>query len=126
MSQLPAAKKVLVIEDDAAISGMLEVRLSSVGYEVLVAGDGEAGLIGCVEFRPDLILLDVNLPKIDGFSVAKRLKGADALKNVPIIFLTARDRPGDMIEGIQAGAKHYVTKPFDMDQLLKKVRKLVA
>ncbi len=117
--------KVLVVEDDPSISALLGKALDNGGYQVVTAGDGEAALILCVEERPDVILLDVNLPKLDGFSVAKRLKGVDSLKSIPIIFLTAKDRPADMILGLQAGAKHYVTKPFNIDDLMKKVRKLV-
>jgi DNA-binding response OmpR family regulator len=117
--------KILVVEDDPAISALLKKALENNAYRVVTAGDGEEALIVCVEERPDVILLDVNLPKLDGFSVAKRLKGVDSLKNIPIIFLTAKDRPTDMIQGIQSGAKHYLTKPFNMDDLLSKVKKLL-
>lgn len=119
-------KRVLVVEDDLAIAGLLTRSLEAEGYETAAVHDGEAGLIKCVEFRPHVLLLDVNLPKLDGFSVAKRLKTVDALKNIPIIFLTAKDRPTDMIQGIQAGAKHYLTKPFKLEELLLKVHKLAG
>ncbi|HEX2736178.1 MAG TPA: response regulator [Polyangiaceae bacterium] len=119
-----APKKVLVVEDDKSISALLTRALQNDGFKVVAAMDGEAALVTCVEERPDVILLDVNLPKLDGFSVAKRLKGVESLKQIPIIFLTAKDRPADMIQGIQAGAKHYLTKPFNIEDLLKKVRKL--
>jgi DNA-binding response OmpR family regulator len=129
MSAAPPTKsrtaKILVVEDDPAISALLKKALENNAYRVVTAGDGEEALIICVEERPDIVLLDVNLPKLDGFSVAKRLKGVDSLKNIPIIFLTAKDRPTDMIQGIQAGAKHYLTKPFNMDELLAKVKKLL-
>lgn len=129
MSAAPPTKarvcKILVVEDDPAISALLTRALENNAYKVVTAADGEEALIVCVEERPDVVLLDVNLPKLDGFSVAKRLKGVDALKNIPIIFLTAKDRPTDMIAGIQAGAKHYLTKPFNIDELLSKVKKLV-
>lgn len=117
--------KVLVVEDDPSISALLTKALQNNGYTVVHAGDGEAALVLCVEERPDVILLDVNLPKLDGFSVAKRLKGVPSLKGIPIIFLTAKDRPADMIQGIQAGAKHYLTKPFKIEDLLSKVAKLL-
>jgi DNA-binding response OmpR family regulator len=122
----PVFKRVLVVEDDMAIAGLLTRSLENEGYEVTAVHDGESGLVKCVEFKPHVVLLDVNLPKLDGFSVAKRLKGVEALKNIPIIFLTAKDRPTDMIQGIQAGAKHYLTKPFKLDDLLTKVRKLIG
>ena len=124
---MPASPhKILVVEDDPSISALLSKSLANVGYNVITAGDGEAALVLCVEERPNVILLDVNLPKLDGFSVAKRLKGVESLRSIPIIFLTAKDRPSDMIQGLQAGAKHYVTKPFNMEDLMSKVRKLVA
>jgi DNA-binding response OmpR family regulator len=119
-----SVKKVLVVEDDKSISALLVRALENDGFKVVTATDGEAALVTCVEERPDVMLLDVNLPKLDGFSVAKRIKGVESLKNIPIIFLTAKDRPADMIQGIQAGAKHYVTKPFNIEELVKKVRKL--
>lgn len=115
---------VLVVEDDPSICALLERALSSHGYIVHVATDGEAGLVKCLEVRPDVLLLDVNLPKLDGLSLAKQLKANDALKNIPIVFLTAQGRPKDMIAGIQAGARHYLTKPFKLDDLLSKVKKL--
>lgn len=120
-----SSHKILVVEDDPSISALLTKALENNGYTVVSAMDGEAALVTCVEERPDAILLDVNLPKLDGFTVAKRLKGVDSLKGIPIIFLTAKDRPADMIQGIQAGAKHYMTKPFKIDELLGKVRKLL-
>jgi DNA-binding response OmpR family regulator len=119
-----SSKKVLVVEDDKSISALLVRALQNDGFKVVSAMDGEAALVVCVEERPDVMLLDVNLPKLDGFTVAKRIKGVESLKNIPIIFLTAKDRPADMIQGIQAGAKHYLTKPFNIEDLLKKVRKL--
>ncbi len=120
-----STQTVMVVEDDKSISALLTKALQNDGLRVVTAMDGEAALVVCVEERPDVILLDVNLPKLDGFSVAKRLKGVDSLKNIPIIFLTAKDRPSDMILGIQAGAKHYLTKPFNIEDLLGKVRKLL-
>jgi DNA-binding response OmpR family regulator len=118
-------KTVLVVEDDPAISGLLQRALSASGYLVEVANDGEVALLKCEATLPSLLILDVNLPKLDGFSVAKRLKATDNLKHIPILFLTAQDRPKDMIQGIQAGARHYVTKPFKLEELLSKVKKLV-
>jgi DNA-binding response OmpR family regulator len=115
---------VLVVEDDPAISTLLERALTAEGYTVHVAGDGAKAIETCGRVTPNVVLLDVNLPKIDGFQVAKQLKANPEMKNVPIVFLTAQDRPRDVIAGIQAGAKHYVTKPFKLDELLAKVKKL--
>jgi len=77
-----------------------------------------------MELRPDVILLDVNLPNMDGFAIAQEMKDSRVLSKIPIIFLTARDRSLDVVKGIQVGAKHYITKPFKIDDVLRKVQKL--
>lgn len=123
---MSTAPTILVVEDDPSISMMIRKALEHKSYIVVTATDGEAALVKCVEHRPAAMILDVNLPKLDGFTVAKRIKAVPNLKQIPIIFLTAMDRPGDMIAGIQAGAKHYLTKPFKVDDLLAKVAKLVG
>lgn len=120
------APTILVVEDDPSITMMIRRALEHKGYVVVTASDGEAALVQCVEQRPSVLILDVNLPKLDGFTVAKRVKAVPNLKAIPIIFLTAMDRPGDMISGIQAGAKHYLTKPFKVDDLISKVVKLAG
>ena len=125
MSKSPPHQKILVVEDDGAILRLIETALTHEGYAVVTATDGEAALVRCVEERPKVVILDVNLPKMDGFTVAKRLKGVDSLRQIPIIFLTARDRPADIIAGIQAGARHYLTKPFNASELVRKVTKLL-
>lgn len=117
---------ILVVEDDPSISLLICRTLEHKGYKVVTAKDGEAALVSCVDNRPAAMILDVNLPKLDGFTVAKRVKAVASLKHIPIIFLTAQDRPADMIAGIQAGAKHYLTKPFKADDLLGKLAKLVG
>lgn len=117
--------KILVVEDDPAISTLLERALTADGYSVHVASDGAKAVEQCAQVAPDVVLLDVNLPKMDGFQVAKELKARAEMKHVPIVFLTAQDRPRDVIAGIQAGARHYVTKPFKLDELLAKIKKLV-
>lgn len=117
---------ILVVEDDPSIALLIRKTLESRGYQVVTATDGEAALVACVEHRPAAMILDVNLPKLDGFTVAKRVKAVASLKHIPIIFLTAQDRPADMIAGIQAGAKHYLTKPFKTEDLIGKLAKLVG
>ena len=120
----PPLKKVLVVEDDQAIADMLSKMLIRF-YEVRVINDGGAAITTAASFRPDVILLDVNLPNMDGFAIAQGLKASSELSKIPIIFLTAQDRSLDVVKGIQAGAKHYITKPFKMDDVIKKVRRLV-
>ena len=119
-----SVKTILVVEDDVAISGILTKTLDSSGYITEAIFDGAAAVPRAVDLLPDAILLDVNLPNLDGFSIAKQLKATKETKRIPIIFLTAQDRPMDVISGIQAGAKHYLTKPFKLPELLEKVAKL--
>ena len=117
-------RRVLVVEDDPSIAELLSKTLSRI-YEVRVVVDGGKAIPVATEYKPDIVLLDVNLPNKDGFSIATAMKGAPALAKVPIIFLTAQDRSLDVVKGIQVGAKHYITKPFKLDDVLNKVKKLV-
>ena len=123
--QTKTRRKVLVVEDDPQIRGMLE-KLLSRSYDVVTAADGKQGLLQAKRSKPDLMLLDVMLPEIDGFDLAAKARRDNALKRTPIIFLTARDTPMDTIKGIQAGAKHYITKPFNIKDVLGKVEKLLG
>jgi DNA-binding response OmpR family regulator len=118
-------RKVLVVEDDPTIATLLNKTLERV-YQVSVVNDGPSAVRKAVMMRPHLVLLDVNLPGLDGFAVAKRIKEDANLKGVPIIFLTAQDSPGDMIKGIQVGARNYLTKPFRIEDLMKKVEKALS
>jgi DNA-binding response OmpR family regulator len=120
----PPLKRVMVVEDDPAIADMLSKMLIRF-YEVRVVNDGGAAINTAVAFRPDVILLDVNLPNMDGFAIAQGLKKLAELGKIPIVFLTAQDRSLDVVKGIQVGAKHYITKPFKMDDVIKKIRKLL-
>jgi DNA-binding response OmpR family regulator len=92
------------------------------GYEVRVAADGEAALDEAMRFHPDLVVLDLGLPKLDGMEVAKRLRGAD---DVPILMLTARDALDSRVEGLDAGADDYLVKPFERQELLARLRALL-
>lgn len=111
--------KILVIEDDPDIADFIRRGLIYKDYEVEVAHDGDRGLVLARDFVPDLVLLDLMIPKIDGVEVCRRLRAAG---NVPIIILTARDSVTDKIRGLDAGADDYVTKPFAFDELLARVR----
>lgn len=116
-------KKVMIVEDDAAIADLL-VRTLGRFYEVSVVNDGGRAVARATELRPDVVLLDVSLPNKDGFAIAQAMKGVRELARIPIIFLTAHDRSLDVVKGIQVGAKHYITKPFKIDDVLQKVKKL--
>jgi len=113
----PAVKKViLVVEDEAAMVRLLHDNLTYEGYDVLVAGDGEAAIETALRARPDLILLDIMLPKLDGLSVCRQLR--DKHLDAPIIMLTARNLEQDKITGLKIGADDYMTKPFSVSELL--------
>lgn len=117
--------RILVVEDDDEIRTMLQ-RLLSKSYAVVAAADGRQGLLLAKKAKPDLLLLDVMLPELDGFDLAAAIRSVNDLKKVPIIFLTARDTPQDTIKGIQAGARHYLTKPFNIKDVLQKVEKILG
>jgi DNA-binding response OmpR family regulator len=114
--------KILVVEDDPAILNLIARALQGT-YDVTTVSDGRDAVVEAGKIVPDLILLDVNLPGLDGFSVAQNLKQDARFKRTPIMFVTARDRPADTIRGIQVGAKHYITKPFKLEDLMSKVEK---
>jgi DNA-binding response OmpR family regulator len=111
--------RVLVIEDDADLAGALTLELDHAGYDVRVESDGPAALRAGADWQPDLVLLDLGLPTLDGLDVCRRLRAASW---VPILILTARDRIDDRVRGLDAGADDYVTKPFSLDELLARVR----
>lgn len=113
-------KKILVVEDEKPISDILKFNLAKSGYEVLCAYDGEEGLNIALEENVDLILLDVMLPKMEGFDVLKKVR--ETKQNVPILMLTAREEEVDKILGLEWGADDYITKPFSMRELLARVK----
>jgi len=115
-------KRVLVIEDDEDIADVLRRSLRQEGHEVRTAGDGEEALTMAAEFVPDLVILDLGLPRLDGVEVCRRLR-ADG--DVPILILTARSDTGDRVEGLDAGADDYLVKPFERTELLARMRSLL-
>jgi two-component system response regulator MprA len=115
--------RVLVVEDDPRLRDSLQRVLRYEGYEVRTAADGYAGLRETAEWRPGVVLLDVNLPGLDGLAVARRLRqGGD---RVPILCVTARHEVADRVAGLDAGADDYLVKPFELDELLARVRALL-
>lgn len=111
---------ILVVEDDPIIRTTVEYALKRAGFDVLTADDGDRGLSLALERHPDLILLDLMLPGLDGYRFAERVRKADT--DVAIIMVTALDQPRDKIRGLDVGGDDYVTKPFSMDELLARVR----
>lgn len=114
--------EILVIEDDDAISDLLRRGLTYEGYKVSVAQDGTSGLRTARDTPPDLVVLDLMLPGLDGLEVCRRLRAAD---DVPILVLTARGTVSDRIAGLDSGADDYMVKPFSIDELLARVRALL-
>ena len=115
--------KVLVVDDDPGICQSLERALHREGYDVCIANDGEAGLQAVDDTRPDVIILDVSMPVVDGLSAARRLR-ADG-NRTPILVLTARHSLGDRVAGLDAGADDYLVKPFALEELLARLRALL-
>jgi len=116
------AARVLVVEDDDEIAQVLQRSLRLEGYEVRIASDGEQALAMHAEYVPDVVILDLGLPKIDGMDVARRVRGAD---DVPILMLTARDAIEARVEGLDSGADDYLVKPFERQELLARLRALL-
>jgi len=117
---------ILVVDDEAAIRTMVS-RVLSGRYQVTTASDPhEALAIAASVSRLDLLILDVMMPGIDGFELAKRLRLLPSCAKTPIVFLSARDAAGDKIKGIQAGARNYITKPFSIDDLKARVKKAIG
>jgi DNA-binding response OmpR family regulator len=119
-------KGILVIEDESHVRVLVSRLLEKNGYVVKTAEDGLDGLRVLEEFRPDLIIADVMMPNLDGLTFTKALKNRRETKNIPVIFLTAKTDPLSMIEGINVGAKFYITKPFQIEDVLAKVKKVLT
>ena len=115
--------RVLVVEDDDAIAQVLQRSLRMEGYEVRIAGDGVTALDEAHRFLPDLVILDLGLPQLDGIEVARRMREGD--DDVPILVLTARDAVDSRVEGLDSGADDYLVKPFERQELLARMRALL-
>jgi DNA-binding response OmpR family regulator len=119
-------KKILVVDDEPDVASLLTLLLKSQGYNVVSAGDGQEALEKARSEQPDLILLDVMLPKMDGYKVARMLKFDENFSSIPIIMLTAKVQEKDKQIGMEMGADDYVTKPFDTAALLAKVKAVLG
>ncbi len=112
--------RILVVDDEPNITELVSMALRYEGFDVEVASDGRSALARATAFRPDLMVLDVMLPDVDGFGVLKRIR-ADG-RRVPVVFLTARDATEDKVNGLTLGGDDYVTKPFSVEELVARVR----
>lgn len=119
-------KKILIVDDEPDIVESLKFVLESADYTCYFAYNGEDGLRLAKEIMPDLIILDVMMPKINGFKVSRLLKFDSKYKNIPILMLTARSQEEDKLIGEETGADEYITKPFDLDVVLKKVNRYLG
>lgn len=119
------AVKVLIADDEPNIVLSLQFLMESAGYEVRTASDGEATLRAVSEFRPDLVLLDVMMPKKNGYEVVQAIRGDPALEKIKVLMLTAKGRDVDAEKGIGLGADAYVTKPFSTRELVATVKTLL-
>jgi DNA-binding response OmpR family regulator len=117
---------VLVADDDEDIRSLVSFRLQRSGYRVLVASDGEEALALALEHTPDLAVLDVMMPKLDGYEVTSRLRGEDATRAMPVILLTARAQEADVARGFESGADDYLRKPFSPQELRARVQAILG
>jgi DNA-binding response OmpR family regulator len=119
-------RKILVLEDEPAVQTLIRKQLTAHGFEVTVASDGLDGLMKLEGMKPDLIVCDVMMPNLDGMEFVKAIKAQHQTQQVPVIFLTAKTDPRSMIDGINVGARFYVTKPFTLDDLLTKISRALG
>ena len=120
------AKRILIVDDEVQLVEMVKMRLEAAGYEVISAYDGQEGFDKAKKDKPDLIILDLMLPKMDGYKVCGLLKNDARYSKIPIIMFTARAQEEDSRLGKDLGAEEYVTKPFDPKILLSKIKELLG
>lgn len=120
------SKRILIVDDEKDIADTLKFRLEASGYEVITSYDGQDGLNKAKTGSPDLIILDLMLPKIDGYKVCRMLKFDETYKHIPIILFTARAQDDDKKTGMEVGADAYITKPFEDHILLAKIKELLS
>ena len=120
------SKKILIVDDEPDVASLLNLMLKSKGYETITAGDGQEALEKARHEKPDLIVLDIMLPRLDGYKVARMLKFDEKFSHIPIIMVTAKIQEKDKKTGLEMGADAYVTKPFDTAMLLEKINEVLA
>ena len=115
-------KKILIVDDEQDIVETLKFMLEAQGYECYCAYDGETGLSMAKEIIPDLMILDVMMPKMNGYKISRLIKYDAKYKDIPILMITARSQEEDKLIGQETGANEYITKPFDLDEVIEKVK----
>jgi len=126
VSETKPSRTVLIVDDEKSLRDALEMTFSREGYQILKAADGPEGLEKARTSVPDVVLLDVMMPKLDGREVCRRIKGDPSTAAIPVIFLSARAQDMDVNSGLELGASAYITKPFDPVDLLQTVEKVLA
>ena len=117
-------KKILLIDDSKTVLFTAKMILSD--YDLVTASDGEEGVLKAISERPDLILLDVIMPRLDGFGACRRIREYETLRPLPIIMMTTRGEPHNIQEGYESGCTEYITKPFDGAELLERIRNFLG
>jgi two-component system alkaline phosphatase synthesis response regulator PhoP len=125
MSDTQPRARVLVVDDEADLIRILQFGLEAIGYQVETASDGQEALKKAREQKPDIILLDLMLPKLDGYKVCRLLKFDERYKNIPIIILSARTQEGDQLLAMEMGANRFITKPYDFSEVLSHIEALL-
>ncbi|MDT8441118.1 MAG: response regulator [Desulfuromonadales bacterium] len=119
-------KKILIVEDEESLLKLESILLKSKGYDVQGVADGQAALDAVQSMKPDLVLLDIMLPEIDGFEVCRRIKADEATRHIPVIMLTAKKGREDMARGEQVGADWYITKPFKSAMVIETIQRFLS
>lgn len=120
------SRKILIVDDEVYILHILDFSLGAEGYEVITAADGEEALEKARTEKPDLVVLDVMMPKVDGFEACRRLKNDPETRELPVILLTAKGREVDRKMGIEVGADDYMVKPFSPSKLIQKIESFLS
>ncbi len=118
--------RILIVDDEPNIVLALEMLMKREGYEIRTVGDGEKAVEAAGTFRPDLILLDVMMPRMDGYEVCQRIRSDASLKDIAIVMLTAKGREVEREKGLALGADQYITKPFSTREVVRKVKEMLA
>lgn len=118
-------RKILVVDDDPYILMSLEFLMKKSGYQVMIARNGQEALDAVHSFMPDLVLLDIMMPDVDGYAICRYIKSEPRLKGIHVVFVSAKTRDADIEKGIQLGASLYVSKPFSTRELMRQVNELL-
>ena len=119
------SKRILVVDDDPDIRSLVKNAIIMKGHEAIAAGDGFSAVTLAIKYRPDVVVLDVMMPKMSGFQVCQNLRARPEFQATPILFLTAKDNPQDEAWGKKVGADEYITKPFEIHQVVAKVEEML-